>query len=93
MAEDATAKIEDVNGDGSYQRIYVKRALAGDSCWPFRAGQKVRMQLIETTCDRHAVVVTPAVLEVDEEETAVEIERTCKEVQQTLEDVEEVAET
>ena len=93
MAADATAKVEDVNGDGEYHRLYVKKTLTGDSAWPFRIGQHVRLQLVETTCDRHAVVVTPATLEVDQDVTALEIERTSKEVQQTLEDVDGRAES
>jgi hypothetical protein len=91
MVDEATAKIEDVNGDGTYQRFYVKKALAGDSCWPFRPGQNVRLHLVETTCDRQALVITPAVLEVDQDATDVEIERTSQEVQQTLKDVDGTA--
>ena len=90
MAADATATLEDVNGNGDYHRLYVKKALAGDSAWPFRAGQNVRLQIVETTCERQAVVVTPATLEVDDELTDLEIERTTKEIQQTLEDVEDI---
>jgi hypothetical protein len=90
MADDATATLEDVNGNGDYQRLYVKKTLADDSAWPFRTGQDVRLQLVETTCGRQAVVVTPATLEVDGELTELEIERTAKEIQQTLEDLEDV---
>jgi hypothetical protein len=90
MAADATATLEDVNGNGDYHRLYVKKTLADDSGWPFRTGQDVRLQLVETTCGRQAVVVTSAALEVDEDITDLGMERTTKEIQQTLEDLEDV---
>lgn len=75
MVLEATVAVEDVTGTGDYQRLYAQKSLVSDSAWPFRPGQNVRMQLVETTCERTVLVVVPATLEVDTDASALEIQR------------------
>lgn len=84
LALRATAEIEGFNG-GDYQRFYLPTALSGDSQYPFDSGQGVRLQLVETTCDRQVLVVSRDTLEVDLEETDLELKRSTAETQLNLE--------
>jgi hypothetical protein len=76
MTADATGEIEDVAGSGDYQRIYVPVNLATDSQWPFAPGDGVRLQIVETTCNRTVVALTSDMLEVDADETELEVAAT-----------------
>lgn len=84
MALRATKEIEAVNG-GDYQRIYIPAKISIDSQYPFAGGQRVRLQLVETTCERYALVVTSDALEVDLDETVLDLQRSTAEVQADLE--------
>jgi len=81
-----TGEIEGVSG-GRYQRCYIPNAVSSDSQYPFAPGQKVRYQLIETTCGRWALVIVPEALEVDTEITDLEMQRSTSEVQTDLQEV------
>lgn len=84
MTLQATGEIERIGG--RYQRLYVPTRLSTDSQFPFRPGDGVRFSLVETTCDRQVLVVTSDALEVDPDQTAVEIRRSTNEIQTSLED-------
>lgn len=64
MTLSGTNSIEGVNG-GPHQRLYIPSLVSGDSQYPFRIGQDVRFEVIETTRDRQALVVLPDGREVD----------------------------
>jgi len=88
MTLTAITEIEGVNG-GDYQRIYVPARVSGDSQNPFEPGDDVRLELVETTCNRQVLVVTSDVLEVDPEETELDLRRSTREVQAGLEEVDQ----
>lgn len=80
----ACGQIEGV-GDGSqYQRLYIPSRVSSDSTFPFRPGDDFRLEIVTTECDREILVVTSDALEVDLEETAVELSRSSREVQTEL---------
>ena len=83
MVRSKTGEIEGV-GNTEYQRLYIPNQLRTDSTYPFKAGDAVRLQLVETTCGREVLVVVSDALEVDVEKTEVEIQRSTKEVQTDL---------
>jgi len=72
MTRRATNSIESV-GEGPYQRVYIPASLSDDSTYPFEPDDEVRLQLVETTCDREVLAISPERLEVDVEATAIEI--------------------
>lgn len=82
----ATGEIEGVGG-GDYQRAYLPKGVTSDSQYPFQVGQKVRYQVVETTCGRRALVMVPEALEVDESSTDLEMQRSTAEVQTGLDEV------
>lgn len=73
MALSVTTAIEGVNG-GGYHRMYIPARLSDDSQYGLRAGQEVRLELVETLCERMALVVLPAPLEVDREESSIGVQ-------------------
>ena len=83
MVRSKTGEIEGV-GATEYQRLYIPNQLRTDSTYPFTAGDPVRLQLVETTCEREVLVVVPETLEVDVEETEIEIKRSTREIQTDL---------
>lgn len=85
MALSVTNAIEGVNG-GGYQRLYIPAGLSGDSQYPFRVHQDVRLELVETTCERHALVILPTPLEVDREATEIGLQ-VADTIQASLEEV------
>lgn len=85
MTLSATNALEGVNG-GGYHRLYIPASLSGDSQYPLRSGQDVRLELVETRCERQALVVLPTPLEVDKEATELEIQ-VAETTQASLEEV------
>lgn len=85
MTLSSTNSIEGVNG-GGYHRLYIPSELSADSQYPLRTGQDVRLELVETECERQALVVLPAPLEVDQEATELTVQE-GETVQASLEEV------
>lgn len=88
----ATTEIEGVGG-GDYQRIYVPTDLSRDSCYPFDAGDPVRIETVSTECDRTIVVMTSDALELDVDSSELALRRSSREVQAALEEVADGGET
>lgn len=84
MARSATNELERVGGD--YCRLYLPARLARDSAFPFRPGDGVRVEIVETTCEREVLVITPDALEVDVDATALAVGRSSREVQTALDE-------
>jgi hypothetical protein len=87
MALRATGEIEGVGG-GDYQRMYVPSRLSSDSQYPYEPGEGVRYQVVSTTCDREVLVVLPDTLEIDLEDTELDVRRSTTEVQTSLDEQE-----
>ena len=87
MVRKKTSEIEGVGPDGEYQRIYIPAKLSSDSSYPFETGDGVRLQVVETTCNREVLVLTRDTLEVDLAETDLEIQTASDVVQTDLEEV------
>lgn len=85
MARRVTGKIHQVNGYDS-QRLYLKKDLTKDSAYPFRAGEPVRAQLVQAEGDKEVLLIVPETLEVDVDETILELQRSTQEVQVELEE-------
>jgi hypothetical protein len=63
VALSVTNAVEGVSA--GYHRLYIPAALSGDSQYSLRSGQDVRLELVETGCERQVLVVLPTPLEVD----------------------------
>jgi len=88
MVLESTGQIEGVGGN-DYQRLYLPTQLSSDSSWPFSAGDNVRMEVVETTCERGVLVVCSDQVEVDTALTDLELQRSTREVQTSLEELAE----
>lgn len=77
MSLSVVSEIEGIGG-GDYQRIYVPTRLSSDSQNPFDAGDRVRLQLVSTSCGRNVLVLTSDLLEIDAESTVLLTETETK---------------
>lgn len=77
MSLSVVSEIEGIGG-GDYQRIYVPTRLSSDSQNPFDAGDRVRLQLVPTSCGRNVIVLTNDLLEIDAESTVLLTETETK---------------
>lgn len=84
-----TAEIEGVGSSDEYQRLYFPSKLTDDSQYPFDAGDGVRIENVTTSCDRRAIVILPETLEVNRDETDIEVRRSSTERQLDLTEVSE----
>lgn len=84
-----TAEIEGVGSSDEYQRLYFPSKLTDDSQYPFDAGDGVRIENVTTSCDRRAIVILPETLEVNRDETDIEVRRSSTERQLDLTEVPE----
>ena len=89
MALRATGEIEGVGG-GEYQRLYIPARVSTDSQFPLEPEDGVSVQVVKTTCDREVLVVTSDVVEVDGEDSEIELVRSSAEIQTELSEVDEI---
>lgn len=82
-----TTQIEAVTG-GPNQRVYIPQKFRVQHDYPFRPGESVALQLVETSDGRPVVVMTKETIQVDEEITEITLERSTSDIQSNLEGLE-----
>lgn len=84
MADSFTTDLEELNG-GDCGRVYLGKDLVVDSLFPFRPGQGLRVEIVETTGGKHVLGIVPDTLEIDKEATDLVLRRSTNEIQADLE--------